>query len=147
MTKLNISAQLSIVVDIILPGDLILKMPRASKINFEAYLMRHQALQIAIDFLKLLNTVCVEKIGLSFYEIESQSQQLKLINLCKLKNVRLFSRFIEHLLRAYYTSPDILLLIGAGSVPPFPRGNVMSEDDWGILEIVYERGQIYRDAF
>lgn len=147
MKKHNLTTRLGIVADVILPGDSNLNMPSASKINLDQYLTRHQITYVAIDFLELLNTICIEKFKLSFYEIEDQSKQLYLINLCKLKNVRLFSTFVEHLFRAYYTSPNILMLIGAGSVPPFPQGNAMSSDDWEVLEAVYERGQIYRDAF
>ncbi len=139
MKKLNIIPQLSIVADVILPGDSNLDMPSASKIDIDQYFMRHEISNIAVDFLKLLNTVSIEKFGLNFHEIEDRSEQLHLINLSKLKNVRLFSLFIEHLFRAYYTSPDVLMLIGAGNVPPFPQGNPMSSDDWGSLEVVYER--------
>jgi hypothetical protein len=38
------------------------------------------------------------------------------------------------------------MIIGAGSVPPFPQGNPIEVDDWMILEQVYERGQVYRDV-
>jgi hypothetical protein len=92
----------------------------------------------------MLDKLCKEKFDHSFADMDS-NERLAAINACKLVNVRLFSNFVTHLLKCYYTSPNVLVKIGAGSVPPFPLGNILLQDDLTILESVYERGKCYRD--
>ena len=131
------------IIDAMLPGDTELGMPCASSIDFEAYLERQNLVELAYKFVRMLDKVCVDKFSLSFTDLDSE-QKIHAINACKLVNIRLFSAMVGHLLRAYYTSPLVLGQIGAGSIPPFPQGNSLTQDDWSILEPVYERGQVYR---
>jgi len=136
---------LHVIIDALLPGDSELGMPSASSIDFVAYLGRHNIVDIADEFVSMLDKVCDEKFSVSFIDLGA-TQKMQAINTCKLVNVRVFSSLVTHLLRAYYTSPGILMRIGAGSIPPFPQGNSLSPDDWSILEPVYERGQVYREV-
>lgn len=136
---------LQIIIDCMLPADPELGMPSASSIDFEAYLERHDLVDIANQFARMLDKVCGDKFSLSFVNLDPD-QKMQAINACKLLNIRVFSDLVGHLLRAYYTSQIVLMQIGAGSVPPFPQGNSMPQDDWSILEPVYERGQVYRDV-
>lgn len=135
---------LNLIIDTMLPGDPELEMPRASNIGFLTYLKQHHAVSVSLDFIELLDKVCAEKYA-SKFELMNESLRLQAINACKLANVRLFSNMVTHLLKAYYTAPTVLAKIGAGSVPPFPSGNVIEHDDWSILEPVYERGSLYRN--
>ncbi len=136
---------LHIIIDAMLPGDPELGMPSASTIDFDAYLGRHDLVDIVHEFVSMLNKVCSDKFSLSFIDLDA-AQKMQAINACKLVNVRVFSSLVGHLLRAYYTSPSVLIRIGAGSIPPFPQGNSLAQDDWSILEPVYERGQVYREV-
>jgi len=135
---------LQVIIDAMLPGDPELSMPCASSINFQAYLVRHDLSDIANDFMRILDKVCIGKFSLSFVDLDHE-QKMQAINACKLEDLRVFSGFVGHLLRAYYTSPLVLSRIGAGSIPPFPQGNSLPQDDWSILEPVYERGQVFRE--
>jgi hypothetical protein len=128
-----------------LPGDASLGMPKASDIYFETYLQHHKVNAVAIAFVDLLDVVCEKKYNITFAAME-QPLQIKAINGCGLVDIRITYAFISHLFKAYYTSPIVLAKIGAGSIPPFPHGNQLEGDDWSILEKVYERGQIYRNA-
>ena len=136
---------LHFIIDAMLPGDPELGMPSASTIDFDAYLARHDLFEIAHEFMTMLDKVCSDKFSLSFIDLDA-AQKIQSINACKLVNVRVFSSLVWHLLRAYYTSPGVLIRIGAGSIPPFPQGNSLVQDDWSILEPVYERGQVYREV-
>ena len=136
---------LHVIIDAMLPGDSELEMPSASSIDFFAYLGRHNIVDIANEFVGMIDKVCDDKFSLSFSELDA-AQKMQAINACKLVNVRVFSSFVTNLLRAYYTSPVVLMRIGAGSIPPFPQGNSLPQDDWSILEPVYERGQAYRET-
>ena len=108
-------------IDTILPGDASLGMPPASEAGVATYFAQHGLATLVADFTQLLEGVA-------------------------LANVRLFSAFLTQVLRAYYTAPEVLRLIGTGSVPPFPSGNELAQDDWSMLEVVFERGQVYREV-
>lgn len=127
-----------------LPSDPILGMPSASAIDFNTYLNQHDLIDLSYKFIQMVDSVCVEKFGKSFSEL-NQTQMIQAISACKLIDVKLYSTMVSNLLKAYYTSPTILAKIGSGSVPPFPAGNSIASDDWSILESVYARGQIFRD--
>lgn len=136
--------KLDLIVDALVPGDASRSLPSASRIDFNQYLTRYSLETLGSDFIAMLDKLCNEKFERSFVEMNSD-ERLKAVNACKLVNVRVFSDFVTHLLKCYYTSPSVLVKIGAGSVPPFPTGNVIAQDEWTILESVYERGKCYRD--
>jgi hypothetical protein len=135
---------LKIIIDSMLPGDPILGMPCASKIDFDTYLLKHGLSNLSINFVQMLDKICEEKIGVAFSQLD-EMQKIQSINACKLVDIRLFSAMVNHLLKAYYTSPSVLSKISSGSVPPFPTGNSLEPDEWSILEHVYERGQVFRE--
>ncbi len=136
---------LHVIIDAMLPGDPELGMKSGSTIDFGGYLGRHNLVDIADEFVAMLDKICIEKYSLSFVNLDA-AQKMQVINACKLVNVRLFTCFVGHLLRAYYTTPSVLMQIGAVNIPPFPQGNSLAQDDWSILEPVYERGQVYREV-
>lgn len=135
---------LNVIINTMLPGDAVLGMPSATSIDFDVYLKQHGLIDLSIDFIQMLDKVCEEKNGCAFAFLD-EIQKLQAINACKLVDVRLFTTMVSHLIKAYYTAPSVLMKIRSGSVPPFPGGNSLEEDDWSILESVYERGQIYRE--
>jgi len=135
---------LQVIVETMLPGDPDLGMPCASSIDFKAHLEKYDLIDLPDKFLRMLDEVCGDRFSLSFKDLDHE-QKMQAINACKLSDVRVFSAFVGHLLRAYYTSPLVLSRIGAGSIPPFPQGNSLPQDDWSVLEPVYERGQVFRE--
>lgn len=135
---------LDFIVDTLIPGDASRSLPPASRIDFDRYLANYSLEAVSSEFIAMLDQLCNEKFKRLFTELDSD-EKLKAVNACKLINVRLFSDFVTHLLKCYYTSPTVLAKIGTGSIPPFPAGNIIAQDDWTILESVYERGKCYRD--
>lgn len=132
-------------IDTILPGDASLGMPPASETGVASYFAQHGRAALVADFTQLLEGVALAKCGQAFLSLDAAAR-LQAINACKLANVRLFSAFLTQVLRAYYTAPEVLRLIGAGSVPPFPSGNELAQDDWSMLDVVFERGRVYREV-
>jgi len=137
---------IKIVLDAIIPGDSKLSMPSASEIDFSAYVIKHQIKKIVRDFLVELTKSSNEQFS-NFFTDLNEDEKIKALNQCKLKNIRLFSDFLKHVFSAYYSDIRVLSLLEVGSLPPFPIGNIISEDDdWTILMSVYERGSIYREV-
>jgi hypothetical protein len=136
---------IELVLDTLLPGDAALDMPRASTLDFEGYQLRHRVTDQVDAFLDMLAKVARDKFGEPFESLDS-TKRLAAINACKLVDVRLFSVFVTHVMRAYYSERRVLTQLSAGAVPPFPAGNQLAADDWTILEPVYLRGRIWRDT-
>ena len=134
---------INLVLDTLIPGDNELGMPPASEVDFAAYQLKYKAQQVVGDFLAELTTIALSTFGMEFTYLD-EGQRLAAVNACKLKNIRLFSAFLTHCFRAYYSEKAILNRLSVGSVPPFPVGNTIEQNDWGLLEPVYERGPIYR---
>jgi hypothetical protein len=134
---------IKIVLDTLIPGDIKLKMPSASILDFNTYKIKHGIQQIVIDFLFELTKISNNQFSRDFNELD-EDQRMKVLNVCKLKNIRLFSLFLKHVFRAYYSDKRVLSILKVGSSPPFPDGNEIDDDDWTILLPVYERGSIYR---
>jgi len=134
---------LNLIIDTILPGDCSLNLPPASQINLNIYVNRYNKQSLMDEFFNLINKVCLDNFGSNFSEL-SNDKRLKALEACKSANVRLFVDFITNVFRAYYTNPRVLEAINSGSIPPFPIGNALENDDWEILEPVFERGIIYR---
>jgi hypothetical protein len=136
---------LSEIINTMIPGDFSLGLPPASDAGVQNYFTQHGLSKLVDEFTQLLEEVAVVKCGQAFLSLDADAR-LQAINACKLANVRLFSAFLTQVLRAYYTAPEVLRLIGAGSVPPFPSGNELMLDDWSMLEVVFERGKVYREV-
>jgi hypothetical protein len=136
---------INLVLDTMIPGDIELGMPAASTLDFELYQLKHKIQCLVEEFLQELTWLAQSKFENEFEDLNFD-QRLATVNACKAKNVRLFSTFLTHCFRAYYSDAKVLNLIAAGSVPPFPVGNVLESDNWDLLEPVYERGRIYRSV-
>lgn len=144
-TAIDLHIDLKVVLDTMLPGDEALGMPPASSLDFELYQLRHGATAEIERFLVVLAGVVDKKFGQPFDTLDA-AQRMAAINGCKVTDVRAFSAFVNHALRAYYTDRAILQRLSTDAVPPFPAGNQLDDDDWTLLEPVYERGPIWRGA-
>ena len=134
---------IKIVLDSLIPGDTKLNMPSASILDFDSYEIKYGIQKIVIDFLLELTKISNDDFLKNFDELD-QDQKMKVLKACRLKNIRLFSHFLKHVFRAYYSDKRVLSILKVGSSPPFPDGNEIDDDDWTILLPVYERGLIYR---
>lgn len=133
---------LSVIADTMLPGDPALGLPPASRVDLEGAFRGGQAALVA-DFTAVLDEVSRRKFAAPFLELGG-ADRLAALNGCKVANVRVFAAFLAQVVRAYYADPVVLRAIGAGSAPPFPDGNALEADDWGLLEPVLERGPLFR---
>ena len=120
-------------------------MPSAAAIDFDAYVQCYGIQETVSRYAVLVETLSNDKLKQPFSALSSDNR-LAILNASRTVDIRLFSEFLTHVFRAYYTHREVLDQIGSGSIPPFPEGNPMEQDDWSILEPVYERGQIFRNA-
>lgn len=134
---------LSCILDTMIPADPEHGMPSAAEIGFASYSLKYNLQELCDLICAQVSATSHEHYGLSFQSL-GEEERLRTLNLCRRLDIRLFSAFIGQVFRAYYSHAEVLMRIGAGAVPPFPHGNAMREDDWSILEPVFNRGAIYR---
>ena len=56
--------------------------------------------------------------------------------------VRVLGRVV---LAAYYRDDRVVRSLGRDARPPFPRGHVLPDGDWSLLDAVKGRPQLWRD--
>ena len=50
------------------------------------------------------------------------------------------------ILQCYYRDDRVMISLGMEPRPPFPKGHVLPQGDWSLLDPVRARGKIWRDA-
>ncbi|MBL4603162.1 MAG: hypothetical protein JKY84_10465 [Emcibacteraceae bacterium] len=134
---------IDILCDTILPGDEDLGLPSGAIIDIDRYIHRADIGAQVKEYGQLLDELSLEKFNEGFVALDV-GLRLEIVELSRRRNNRLSNIIIIHCMKAYYTDANVLKWLPAGAVPPFPAGNPLKEDDWSLLEPVYERGQAYR---
>tara|TARA_B100000795_G_scaffold269117_1_gene257620 strand:+ start:2342 stop:2764 length:423 start_codon:yes stop_codon:yes gene_type:complete len=134
---------ISVILDMLIPADDALGMPPASSLDFNEYITKYKIEKIVLDFLSELIKISIDEFSQDFKELNEEQREV-VLNKTKLKDIRLFTTFVKHSFKAYYSDKRVLSLLDIGSSPPFPVGNVLEDDEWSILMPVYERGSFYR---
>ena len=67
----------------------------------------------------------------------------KFMDHLKQKNYRLWNCFRVELLTIYFSNPEVLQSLNSSKEPLYPRGQVLPEIDYQLLEEIYERGPIW----
>lgn len=117
----------------VLPADPASGLPSAADIGFAAYARVHRVEPVVDAFLAKL-----EQAPADFAALDAAAR-LQAVLVLRQRELRVFSAFITEVFRAYYSSPMVLQKLGVGASPPFPEGNTMPDDDWSLLEPVFER--------
>lgn len=52
--------------------------------------------------------------------------------------------FMAQTVGRYMAHPQVLPLIGLEARPPWPKGNIVAEGDWSLLQVVRQRPKNYR---
>ncbi|KAA5605204.1 gluconate 2-dehydrogenase subunit 3 family protein [Roseospira marina] len=136
-------ASLTTLIDAILPGDAGLGLPAGSRVGVPAFLESHGLAADAAVLLSQVETVARDRFGIGFAALEAPDR-VTCVERAKRADMHRASGVLVACLRAYYTDPGVLRALSAGAVPPFPDGNALDDDDWTLLEPVYERGPIHR---
>jgi hypothetical protein len=134
---------LNLILDLIIPEDQSLGMPSAKHINFQIYVEKYQLEGETLQITELVRLESEVGFGCNLNMLNSE-QKIEVINRVKSKHSRLFTNFVLHCLKAYYSNNLVLTKLGTGSIPPFPMGNPMEIDDWSILEPVFNSVFSYR---
>lgn len=128
---------LPLILAALIPADHELGMPSAAEIDFAGYATANAAWGEVDVFLDRFAESGVAPEALNALDAKDR---LEAILALRQKDLRIFSAFLTHIFRAYYSSERVQQQIGSGAVPPFPDGNLLFDDDWSELEVVFNRG-------
>ncbi|MQX38202.1 hypothetical protein [Roseospira navarrensis] len=137
------AAALDTLWDAILPGDPARGLPPASQAGVSEVVAAHGLGEDAARLLVRSEAVARERFGTGFDAL-TPADRVTCVERARRADMRGLTPVLVAALRAYYTDPVVLRAMGAGTVPPFPEGNALNDDDWTLLEPVYERGSIVR---
>ena len=132
--------------DAVIPGDLKIGLPSASIVYKKNKIANLNLISKNSLLIEAVENELKEKYGIKSEVMESE-QICYVLNIIKNKNIRPFYQFMIQVYQMYYSDRDVLGLIGVGSIPPYPDGNPVLDNDWSILEPVYSRGVIYKKCF
>lgn len=139
----NVNPRLESLLDTLLPGDQTLGLPSASAAGVMSFLQSENKLSLFDEYLVLLETVAQQKYHTSWHALDNLAL-LTCVELSSRSHWSLASQVLGQVLRGYYSARIVLNQLHAGAVPPFPQGNRLPENNWDLLESVFERGPIYR---
>lgn len=139
----NFITELELLLDTVLPGDEILGLPSARQAGVSSFLKNQGKLPLIIEYVDKLNSIAHIKYEKSWQSLDV-GIRLQCIEISLRADLKLANSAISQLLKGYYSSETVLVQLNAGSVPPFPSGNVLKDNNWDLLESVFERGPIYR---
>jgi hypothetical protein len=88
-----------------------------------------------------LNQLC----GALFADAAPEHQRIVLDQFRK-EHPALATALVAATVRCYYRDDRVMRSLGMEPRPPFPKGFVVAQGDWSLLEPVRARGKIYRDA-
>jgi len=70
----------------------------------------------------------------------------KILHAIETQNPIFFSELVRQTYNGYYTTPQVLRLIGTEGRPPQPLGYELEKGNLELLKKVQDRGQIWRDV-
>jgi len=119
-------------------------MPSAAKIGFIDYVIGNDLVGLIAQGVVLLESLSMDVFNSSFSALTLKEKEVVLQKNTRIWNIYL-NELSPHILRCYYTSPEVLKAIGIDPSPPYPYGSNVYNGDLTLLERVYARSKIYRD--
>ena len=135
------------VVDCLIPGTG--EMPAASETGAAEHIdsvagtsarLRRQLLDGLRDI-----EITAARIGGDFVSL-SEKERVEALQSVEASSPAFFRELVRHTYNAYYTTPEVLKLIGMEGRPPQPLGYPLERGNLGPLERVKARGTAYRQV-
>jgi hypothetical protein len=125
----------------IIPSSQKLDMPSAAFIALSNIRFNDEDIQVFRNAINEITEITYSQFNSTRLQYDKMDQVLDHF---KKNSKRLYNEVAFKVFNYYYTDVNILRKIGNNSVPLFPDGNVIPDDDLLIFEDVYLRGVIYR---
>ena len=132
------------ILDTIISEDKILKMPSASKVNFDLYVSKYNINDVTKNFILEINSLCEIYFLKSFNELNS-NEKINVLNKLKVKNIKLYLLFMKNVFNCYYSNSKVLAQIEINNKNFLKKySQNFNNEDWSILLPVKNRGEMFK---
>ena len=138
-------AALDVLMDQLIPASPDGRMPAARALGLftEVSTMRPVDRDLIAKGLADLDQRALRSHGCSFAQLGVQVQQ-SLVQALSSERSAFVQSFMVQTVGRYMAHPQVLPLIGLEPRPLWPKGNVVAEGDWSLLNVVKQRPKNYR---
>lgn len=137
---------LDFLLTMLIPASAERRLPSGAEVGFARYLSDAKLLDWAGENAALIRAQALKSFGKEFSLLPPADRALVVDQAVKGGLRRFLDQLTRHLVRCYYRHEQVVRALGQAARPPFPEGHHVEEGDFLLLEPVYLRGKIYRDA-
>jgi hypothetical protein len=83
--------------------------------------------------------------GAAFADVEA-SRRYEVVDAFRARGGNEVAALSRVVLQCYYRDDRVLVSLGIEPRPPFPKGHVLEQGDWSLLDPVRKRPKLWRDA-
>jgi hypothetical protein len=138
-------AALAVMMDLLIPASPDGRMPAAKALGLydDVATMRAGDRALLERGLATLEALALQSHGVAFARLEIV-QAGALVDKMRVEQPAFVQSFIAQTVGRYVSHPVVMPLIGLEPRPLWPKGNVVAEGDWSLLEVVKRREKSYR---
>lgn len=140
-------AALGVMMDLLIPASPDGRMPAAKTLGLydDVAAMRAGDRALLERGLAALDALALQAHGVAFARLELV-QAGALVDKMRVEQPAFVQTFITQTVGRYVSNPLVMPLLGLEPRPLWPKGNVVAEGDWSLLDVVRRRGKSYRQV-
>ncbi len=140
-------AALDVMMDLLIPASPDGRMPAARTLGLFREPGRMPARDRALfeQGLAALDALAMQAHGVAFARLELAPAGV-LVDQMRVDQPAFVQTFITQTVGRYVSNPLVMPLLGLEPRPLWPKGNVVAEGDWSLLDVVRRRGKSYRQV-
>lgn len=116
--------------------------PSIDASRLDAFAAQHGRRSTVAALLGIITAECPDK---AFADLDTTARETVLTSIRR-KHLKVFADFFLLAIQCYSLDPAVRRSFAETTVAPFPAGRVVPDGDLELLETVYERGPIFREA-
>lgn len=139
-------ASLNVLIDLLIPASRDGRMPAARSLDLFA-----DVSDIPIKIRRVLETGLADlevraqqRYGVSFAQV-NMGEAKALVEELRVQAGIFIQNFMTQTTGRYLAHDQVVLLLGLEARPPWPKGNVVAQGDWSLIDVVRKRPKIYRE--
>lgn len=140
---MNLKKFINIISRTIIPGDKSKGILSGEEVNFYEFLDKNNKVSLIDDYYQKIEEYFETDTNIKFH-LATDTDIQKYVDKSKRKYYRVLNDISLLLCECYYSNSKALSSLKLPVKPPFPEGYELQDIDLSILEVVYNRGKIYR---
>lgn len=139
------TASLNALIDLLIPASNDGRMPAARSLDLFADIsdMPSATRTLFENGLADLDVRAQQRYGRGFTQL-NMDETMALVEELRSQTPVFIQSFMTQTTGRYLAHDTVVLLIGLEARPPWPKGHVVAQGDWSLLDVVKKRPKIYR---